>query len=129
MPLGGPAGEWIRRYLLAIRPELVRGKLDPGNLFLTKAGRKLGGPDVREAVMRAAARAGVEKNVTPHALRRACATEMIRRSANPWHVKEILGHEDFRSLDVYAKLTILDLKAAHRKYHPRERGDTTTSEH
>lgn len=61
-------------------------------------------------------------NVTPHALRRACATEMIRRNANPWHVKGLLGHEDFRSLDVYAKLTILDLKAAHRKHHPREQG-------
>ncbi len=74
-------------------------------------------------MVKAARRAGIEKNVTPHALRRACATEMIRRNANPWHVKELLGHEDFRSLDVYAKLTILDLKAAHRKYHPRERGD------
>lgn len=122
VPLGGPAGEWIRKYLLAVRPELVRGKSDPGNLFLSKSGRKLGGSDVMLAVSRAASRAGLEKTVTPHALRRACATEMIRRSANPWHVKELLGHEDFRSLDVYAKLTILDLKAAHRKYHPREQG-------
>jgi site-specific recombinase XerC len=38
-------------------------------------------------------------------------------------VKELLGHEDFRSLDVYAKLTILDLKEAHRKFHPREQGE------
>ena len=75
---------------------------------------------MRQAALRAAERAGLEKKVTPHALRRACATEMIRRNANPWHVKERLGHEDFRSLDVYAKLKILDLKAAHRKYHPRE---------
>jgi hypothetical protein len=36
--------------------------------------------------------------------------------------QELLGHEDFRSLDVYAKLTILDLKAAHRKHPPREQG-------
>jgi len=48
---------------------------------------------------------------------------MIRRGANPYHVKELLGHEDFRSLDVYAKLTILDLKEAHRKHHPREQRD------
>ena len=44
-------------------------------------------------------------------------------------MKELLGHEDFRSLDVYAKLTILDLKAAHRKYHPREQqGDDDPEE-
>ena len=123
VPLGRMAGDWIRKYLLAIRPELVRGKPDPGWLFVTKSGRKMDGAEVRQAVLKAARRAGIEKNVTPHALRRACATEMIRRSANPWHVKELLGHEDFRSLDVYAKLTILDLKAAHRKYHPREQGE------
>jgi integrase/recombinase XerD len=120
VPLGRVAGDWVRRYLLAIRPELVRGKPDPGWLFVTKAGGKLDGEAVRQTVLKAARAAGIEKKVSPHALRRACATEMIRRSANPWHVKELLGHEDFRSLDVYAKLTILDLKAAHRKYHPRE---------
>lgn len=120
VPLGRHAAEWIGKYLLAIRPELVRGKPDPGWLFVTKSGRKMEGEEIRQAVLKAARRAGIEKNVTPHALRRACATEMIRRNANPWHVKELLGHEDFRSLDVYAKLTILDLKAAHRKHHPRE---------
>ena len=45
---------------------------------------------------------------------------MIRNRAHPGHVREILGHEDFRSLDVTAKLVILDLKAAQRKCHPRE---------
>jgi len=121
VPLGRMAGDWIRKYLLAIRPELVRGRPDPGWLFVSKSGRKMDGSAILETVRKAAAVAGLEKKVTPHALRRACATEMIRRNANPWHVKELLGHEDFRSLDVYAKLTILDLKEAHRKYHPRER--------
>jgi integrase/recombinase XerD len=120
VPLGRMASDWIRKYLLAIRPELVRGKPDPGWLFVSKSGRKMDGSSILETVRKAATLAGLEKKVTPHALRRACATEMIRRNANPWHVKELLGHEDFRSLDVYAKLTILDLKAAHRKFHPRE---------
>jgi len=121
-PLGSVAAEWVRRYLVVIRPELVRGKADPGWLFVTKSGAKLDGESLLQVVKRAAVAAGITKNVTPHALpvRRACATEMIRRGANPYHVKELLGHEDFRSLDVYAKLTILDLKEAHRKHHPRE---------
>ncbi len=82
------------------------------------------------AYAKASERAGLEKTLGPHALRRACATEMIRRDANPWHVKELLGHEDFRSLDAYVKLAILDLKAAHRRCHPREqaRSDTIPGE-
>jgi site-specific recombinase XerD len=111
----------VRRYLLAVRPEQVRGRVDPGWLFLTKSGDKMDGEAARQAVMKAARAAGLEKKVTPHALRRACATEMIRANANPWHVKELLGHDDFRSLDVYARLTITDLKVAHKRYHPRER--------
>ena len=79
-------------------------------------------------MIKAARRAGVGKRMGPHALRRSCATEMIRRNANPWHVKELLGHEDFRSLEVYTKLTILDLKAAHKRHHPRERTDPESGE-
>ena len=123
VPLGRVAGDWVRRYLLAIRPELARGRPDGGWLFLTKSGEKMDGETVRQVVLKAAERAGLEKKLGPHALRRACATEMIRRDANPWHVKEFLGHEDFRSLDAYVKLAIRDLKAAHRRCHPREQGE------
>jgi site-specific recombinase XerD len=47
---------------------------------------------------------------------------MIRNRANPAHVQELLGHEDFSSLDAYIRLEIVDLKDAHRKFHPREQG-------
>lgn len=127
VPLGRVAGDWVKKYLLAIRSELLRGRPDPGWLFVTREGKKLDGESIRQMVMRSAKLAGVQKNVTPHALRRACATEMIRNNANPYYVKELLGHEDFRSLDVYAKLTILDLKAAHKKHHPREKNGPSES--
>ncbi len=45
---------------------------------------------------------------------------MIRNRANPAHVKDLLGHEDFASLDAYVRLEIQDLKEPHRKFHPRE---------
>lgn len=51
LPLGRMAGEWIRKYLLAIRPEIVRRKPDPGWLFVTKSGRKMEGEEVRQAVV------------------------------------------------------------------------------
>lgn len=99
VPFGRVAGDWVRRYLLTIRPGLLRGKPDPVGLLVTKAGGKLDGEAVRQAVLKASRSSGIEKKVNPHALRRSCSTEKIRRSANPWHAKELLGHEDFRSLD------------------------------
>jgi site-specific recombinase XerD len=36
-------------------------------------------------------------------------------------VKEILGHEDFTSINAYVRLVVGDLKEALRKHHPREK--------
>ncbi|HVR85033.1 MAG TPA: hypothetical protein VMU54_12025 [Planctomycetota bacterium] len=35
-----------------------------------------------------------------------------------------MGHEDYSSLDAYVRLEIVDLKHAHRKFHPREQDAT-----
>jgi integrase/recombinase XerD len=120
VPLGRVAGQWLQTYILAVRPELLRGKSDPGWIFLTKSGNKMTGGEVLVTVVKARRRAGIDKKITPHALRRACATEMIRRGANIYHVKEQLRHKDLSTMDRYVRLMIVDLKEAHRKYHPRE---------
>jgi len=53
---------------------------------------------------------------------------MLRGGAGMCHVKEMLGHESLDTLKHYAKLTIRDLKATHKKCHPRERdGGVATS--
>jgi len=121
VPLGRAACEWVRRYLHSARPALVGRREDGGALFVSKLGRRLNGNSIREIVSRWAKAAGVEKEVTPHTFRRSCATGMIRNRANPAHVKDLLGHEDFGSLAAYVRLEIADLKEAHRKFHPRER--------
>lgn len=53
---------------------------------------------------------GMDKPVGPQALRRSCATELIRNGANPAHVKNILGHEEFSWRTAYVKLAVTDLK-------------------
>jgi integrase len=37
------------------------------------------------------------------------------------HLQEMLGHASIETTQVYTQLTITDLKAAHRRFHPRER--------
>lgn len=124
VPLGRPAAEWIEKYVVAARSILCEGASQPGDLlFVSKSGALLDGESVRQVVVKAAKLAGIERPMGPHALRRACATEMIRRNANLYHVKELLGHEDLESLKSYVRMTIVDLKEAHRKFHPRERED------
>jgi integrase/recombinase XerD len=121
VPVGRHAVEWLRRYLAHARPRLASTAAPVAHVFLSRSGRPLDGPSVRDVVNRWAAAAGIETTVSPHALRRSCATEMIRHGASPAHVKEILGHEDFTSIDAYVKLVVTDLKEALERHHPRER--------
>ncbi len=125
VPVGKAAVEWLKRYLASARPALLGRKEGPGVLFLSKSGAPLLGDSVKEVVRRWAKAAGLSKNATPHTLRRSCATGMVRNRANLAHVKDLLGHEDFTSLQSYVKLEIVDLKDAHRKFHPREQDEGT----
>jgi integrase/recombinase XerD len=123
VPLGKLAAEWLGRYVAYARPSLLGRNEDNGILFLSKSSQPLQGNSVKEVVLRWGRAAGIGKTVTPHTLRRSCATGMIRNRANPAHVKDLLGHEDFSSLDAYIRLEIVDLKDAHRRFHPREQDE------
>lgn len=122
VPIGVHAIDWIKRYLVSSRPYLMKGKDEHGMLFVSKSGRPLKPDAMNIIVGRWSNAAGIEKKLSPHALRRSCATEMIRNGANPSDVKDLLGHDDFSSLGPYVKLVAADLKEAQAKYHPRERG-------
>jgi site-specific recombinase XerD len=42
----------------------------------------------------------------------------LKNRASLRHVQEILGHKSLVTTDRYLRLTITDLKEAHRKFHP-----------
>ncbi|MBI1869705.1 MAG: tyrosine-type recombinase/integrase [Chlamydiae bacterium] len=103
------------------RNTMDEGRTKENALFLNARGGRLGREGLAKIVNKAAKRAGLDKPVTPHVFRRSCATGMIRNKANPYYVKELLGHEHLDSLEPYLKLSIVDLKEVHKKCHPRER--------
>ena len=45
---------------------------------------------------------------------------MIKSNANLYHVKQLLGHSSFETLNRYARLDITDLHKTHERCHPRE---------
>ncbi len=44
---------------------------------------------------------------------------MLRCGANVRHLQEMLGHKQLTSTEVYTRVTITELKEAHRRFHPR----------
>lgn len=91
----------VRRYLEEARPGLVR---DPETraVFVNHYGRRLTRQGFWKIVKRYAAQAGVKKDITPHSLRHSFAAHQVQRGADLKVVKEMLGHADLSTTQVYA---------------------------
>ena len=124
VPLGAVACRFLETYLAGIRPALLGAA--PGKpserLFLSANGNPVDAHTLGDIVKRYAKLARIRKHVTCHVWRHTCATHLIQNQANVRHVQEMLGHRSLSTTERYLHLTITDLKAAHKRFHPRERG-------
>jgi len=120
VPLGPLASEAVVHYLSEARPRLLAKPTS--QLFLTMNGNTLDALAVINAVVRAAKAAGITKPIRPHRLRHACATHMLAGGADIRHIQKMLGHGSLSTTQIYTHVEIADLKAVHRRFHPREKG-------
>ncbi|MEW6194755.1 MAG: tyrosine-type recombinase/integrase [Bacteroidota bacterium] len=60
----------------------------------------------------------IEKK-SPHILRHSAATHMLDRDADIMAVKEILGHENLSTTQIYTHVSIERLKKSYKKAHPK----------
>ena len=120
VPLGKIACRFLENYLLSVRPHLIP---EPSfrTLFTTIKRVAFERCSVRQMIRRYAQKSKIDKGVTTHTFRHTCATHLIQHNANIRYVQELLGHESLLTTQLYTHLTINDLKAVHRRCHPRER--------
>lgn len=119
VPIGKQAGTWLRSYLAGIRPDWPKAKRTRA-LFLNRFGDPMHPMAIWQIVNKAKRKAGLEKAVSPHAIRHSCATHMVQAGAPLRHIQELLGHNSIETTQIYTQLTITDLKEAHGRFHPRE---------
>ncbi len=121
LPLGPAVTAIVSDYVQLARPKLAKR---PGvtSLFVSNHGWPLWPASVVRIVDLSARRAGLQKTVRPHRLRHACATHMLQGGADVRHIQRLLGHSSLSTTEVYTRVEIGDLKAVHKRFHPRERG-------
>ena len=59
------------------------------------------------------------KKKSPHVLRHTAATHMMDKGADIRAVKEILGHENLSTTQIYTHVSIEKLKSTYKKAHPK----------
>jgi integrase/recombinase XerD len=112
VPLGKKAREALSGYL-AERPSGVEA------LFLTYQGRPMTTQAVRRLVASYRGAARLKTRVTPHSLRHACATHLLRGGAGIRQIQVLLGHASLKSTEVYTRVEPTDLLRMLDRHHPR----------
>jgi integrase/recombinase XerD len=114
-----PAGKqslfWIKQYLLSSREELLKGNIDETGLWISRESRRITPQAFQKIMQNLSEVAGLENRVTPHGIRRACATHMLRNGAHPVAIQHLLGHSTLDTLSHYLRLTINDLMKTHKQ--------------
>ena len=121
VPVGDLALAAIAEYRKR-RPELLKNS-SCAELFITRRGKKISRKTFWFNLKKYALKAGVEGDVKPHALRHSFATHLLRNGANLFSIKEMLGHADLSTTQIYTQLVRDDIIREYSAKHPRSKMD------
>lgn len=120
-PFGRPAHQALRAAVE--RRDLcwsVLGKKGvPPGLFLNRSGGRLTTRSMERLMKKYLAFAGLNPDVSPHALRHSFATHMLDAGADLRCVQELLGHTSLSTTQIYTHVTVERLKQVYEQAHPR----------
>ena len=122
VPVGSYAREAVEAYLVRGRPELSSVGHGLPAVFLNARGGRLSRQSAWTVLVKAAERAGVTAEVSPHTLRHSFATHLLDGGADVRVVQELLGHASVTTTQVYTLVTVDSLREVYATAHPRALG-------
>lgn len=117
IPFVGELREHLLSYIM------VRDKVASAGeaaFFVSCKGKRVSRSCVYRLVRRILTDNGVQLSKrSPHVLRHSFATAMLNNDADLGVVKELLGHRQLATTEIYTHLTFEELKSFYKKAHPR----------
>lgn len=108
---------WLeRRGELLARPGK---KQDPAALFLNFRGGRLTSRSVERHLDRYVQQLGLNRKMSPHALRHSFATHLLAGGADIRSIQELLGHASLSTTQRYTAVSFEQLQAVYDQAHPR----------
>jgi integrase/recombinase XerD len=121
VPVGSYARTAVQNYLIRGRPALAQQGAGTHALFLNARGGRLSRQSAWTALVKAAERAGVSRDVSPHTMRHSFATHLLDGGADVRVVQELLGHASVTTTQIYTLVTVENLREVFATAHPRAR--------
>lgn len=117
VPIYPAAVKTLQSYILNVRPIIISSAKED-RLFTNMTGEPLSRQGFWKIVKFYAQKAKINKEITPHTLRHSFATHLLENGASLKDIKEMLGHSDISTTQVYAQLMKNKYIQDYNKFHP-----------
>lgn len=118
LPIGRKAISAVKTYLDKARPKLATYD-SVKYLFLNRNGSKMSRQGFWKILKGYGERAGIKKDISPYAIRHSFAMHLLQNGADLEAIRQLLGHTDISSTQVYEKIMDTRIKQVYEKAHPR----------
>lgn len=117
IPVYDKAVAALNEYIRLVRPQMIATE-DETALFVNVSGERMSRQGLWKIIKTYSAKAGIDKDITPHTLRHSFAAHMIENGADVRSMQEMLGHSDLSSTHSYSGLIKSSLLESYNKAHP-----------
>lgn len=118
VPIGHSAVKQVTLYMDHVRLKQPTAKGDEEIVFLNRRGGQLSRVMIFMIMKELAAKAGIQKNISPHTIRHSFATHLVEGGADLRAVQEMLGHESITTTEIYTHLDREYLRETLIRFHP-----------
>ncbi len=114
VPLGSKSKVIVKEYIDTLAEQNYNSPL-----FVSGENKRIDRFEVYYLVKKYISKVSDIDKKSPHILRHSAATHMLDNEADLMAVKEILGHENLSTTQIYTHVSIERLKASYKKAHPK----------
>ena len=118
IPIGHKAVAALSNYIENVRCHMIESS-DETALFVNCGGHRLSRQGFWKIVKFYQHKAGILTEITPHTLRHSFAAHLLENGADLNSIKEMMGHADISSTQIYSTLINNKIKDVYLKAHPR----------